>query len=167
MDIICSWNVANSFIRLSFVEKNYINYEKLNYLIFLLYSNYLYNTGEKLFNEHFMKADKGFYLININSKFGVWGGQPIKGYASDAMGKVKYVSNNDIFNRCLIYIWNLYKNMSATELLLFLENNYPCLKKKPCTVINDIDILNDEININEKVLEKAKGYRKILQKSNS
>jgi len=56
--------------------------------------------------------------------------------------------------------------MSAAELLLFLENNYPCLKKKPCTVINDIDILNNEININEKLLDSDKGYRKILQKNN-
>jgi len=166
MNIICSWHVANSFIKLSFTEKNYVNYEKLNYLIFLLYSNYLYNTGEKLFTEQFMKADKGFYLFNIYSKFGSWGKDAIKGYAHDAMGKVKYISDNDIFDKCILYIWNLYKNMSAIELLLFLENNYPCLKKKPRTVIKDIDILNDEININEKMLENAKGYRKILQINN-
>lgn len=166
MNILCSWHVANSFIKLSFTEKIYINYEKLNYLIFLLYSNYLYNTGEKLFNEYFMKADKGFYLINIYYKFGNWRNYAIKSYASDAMGKVKYISDNDIFDKSILHIWNLYKNMSATELLYFLENNYSCLNKQPGIVINDIDILNDEININEKLLENAKCYRKKFKKNN-
>jgi len=34
-----------------------------------------------------MKADKGFYLINIYSKFGSWREDAIRGYAHDVMGK--------------------------------------------------------------------------------
>ena len=55
--------------------------------------------------------------------------------------------------------------MSDTELLSFLKDNYLCLQIEPEFVINDIDILNDEIKINEKALEKAKYYKKTLSRN--
>lgn len=42
MNVICSWNVANGFIEKSYEDGIYITPQKLNYLIYLLYSDYLF-----------------------------------------------------------------------------------------------------------------------------
>ena len=46
--MISGWVVANSILKKSFEENIYITPLKLNYLVYLLYSNYLYNKNEKL-----------------------------------------------------------------------------------------------------------------------
>lgn len=165
MEIICSWNIANTFLKRAFEEKLYFTKYKLNYLIYLLYSHYLYNTGQKLFSEIFIKTNEGPVLVNIESKFGGFNNNVITKYARDSKGNI-YGIDGDTLKVSLDYIWNLYKYISDDELLNFLNNNYSFSNKRDDEIITDIDILENEIRINEKLLEKAKGYRKNLQRNN-
>ena len=121
MNIVCSWHVANTFIKKAFEEGIYFTPLKLNCLIYLLYSNYLYNTGKALFNEPFLKTSKGPILVNIEAKFGSFKERKIFEYAKDSTGTV-YLLSGDDFLASLLYIWNLYKNMSDIEMLTFLNN---------------------------------------------
>ena len=59
MNVVCGWNVANSILKKSFEEENYITPLKLNCLVYLLYSEYLYLNGDILCNELFVKTEFG------------------------------------------------------------------------------------------------------------
>lgn len=120
MEVICSWNIANVFLKKSFKEGIYIAPLKLNFLIYLLYSHYLYNTGEKLFSEFFIKTNEGPLLANIKAKIGNFNNNVITKYAKDAVGNT-YGVNGDMLKAILDFIWNLYKYMDDHELLLFLN----------------------------------------------
>lgn len=166
MNIICGWNVANSILIKSFKDKVYITPLKLNCLVYLLYSEYLYSTQETLFNETFMKADKGPILFSLYEKFASYKYDVIKRYATDAKSKITYVQNEK-FNECLNYIWEKYKNKSENDILLYLENGDRYNKKKTGCVIDKCDILNDIIEIKEKELEQARSYVRKLTPPNN
>lgn len=159
MNVICSWNVANSFIKKSFEERIYITPQKLNYLIYLLYSDYLFQTGEKLFNEEFIKTDKGPVLPNVEFKFGCFKNNVITEYATDAVGKI-FVVSSSFFEERLSLIWNRHKNVSDMEILNFINSTSTILEKENGDYLTDVEILDDEVKRNALSLEKAKLYRK-------
>ena len=48
MDIVCGRDIANSILKKSFEEEKYITPLKLNCLVYLLYTEYLYIDMEEL-----------------------------------------------------------------------------------------------------------------------
>lgn len=159
MNVICSWHVANGFMEKSFEERICITPQKLNHLIYLLYSDYLFQTGEKLFNEEFIKTDKGPILPNVEFKFGSFKNNVITGYAKDALGKI-FVVSSPFFKERLSLIWNRYKDMSDMEILNYINSTSTTLEKENKDHISDMEILEDEVKRNTLLLEKVKSYRK-------
>lgn len=94
MNVVCGWNVANSILKKSFEEENYITPLKLNCMVYLLYSEYLYLTGEKLFNEFFEKTKYGPVVPSIYSKFETLKNNVITRYAKDANDRIMFVRND-------------------------------------------------------------------------
>ena len=163
MNVICGWNVANSILIKSFNDKIYVTPVKLNCLIYLLYGEYLYTTGDTLFSELFTKTENGPVLTTVYQKFNSYGNKIIKNYAKDAKDKTIYVDNG-IFVKCLNYIWDRYKNMSLDDLLLYIETGYTYRNKSMYDTINNIDVLNDMIIKKENELERAREYMKKLKR---
>lgn len=162
MYVVCGWHVANSILIKSFEDKIYITPLKLSCLVYLLYSEYLYLTGEKLFNETFMKSSYGSpILTSIYEKFGVYGNNVIKSYAFDARGKITYVGN-ETFNECLTFVWEKFKNIPTVEVLSYLADGKQYSRRKPGFVLSELDALNDIITKRENELEVAKSNVKKL-----
>ena len=162
MNFTCGWYVANSILKRSFEDKIYITSLKLNCLLYLLYSDYLYRYGNKLFNELFVKTSIGPCIPSVCSKFDCFGNDVIDNYAKDAVGRVLVV-NGDNFNECLSYVWNTYKYMDDNEILDLVNNFNAVYKKKIDQCLNDVDILDDEIKRNNIILQRAKVYRKNMK----
>lgn len=146
--MISGWLVANSILKKSFEDNIYITPLKLNYLVYLLYSNYLYRTGENLFNEPFEKTYLGPVVPTVQFKFGSFKKNKIDEYAKDALGNIKYVKG-DMFDNILNYIWDTYKYMSDVEIFILINNGDFYSNKKIGEVLSDTDILEDEKNRNE------------------
>lgn len=164
MNIIYGCHIANSILKKSPEDKIYITPLKLNCLIYLLYSEYLYLTGESLFNETFIKTKKGPIVPSVYYKFISYENYIINNYIKDAKGKVIYVKDG-IFDECLIHIWGVFKNKSEYEMLSYIENGNEYSKKNNEEQLNDIDILKDILFRKEKELENAKSYIKKLTPS--
>ena len=166
MYIMRAWNIANSILIKSFKDKIYITPLKLNCLIYLLYGEYLYLTGEILFNDLIMKSDKGPLVFSIYEKFGSYRNDVIKRYARDAKDKIIY-AKSEKFDECLNYVWEKYKNKSEDEILSYIDGEYRYHNKQKGEGIEPRDILIDIIRIKVKDLERAKGYSKTLKLSNN
>ena len=166
MYIMRAWNIANSILIKSFNDKIYITPLKLNCLIYLLYGEYLYLTGEVLFNDLMMKSDKGPLAFSIYEKFGSYRNNAIKSYARDAKDKVIYAKSEKI-DECLNYIWEKYKNKTEDEILSYIDSEYRYHNKHKGEAIEPRDILIDTIRIKVKELGKAKVYSKTLKLSNN
>ena len=164
MNIICGWHIANSILIKSFKDKIYITPLKLNCLIYLLYSEYLYLTGEPLLSENFIKSKEGPIILSNYYKFNSYGDDIIETYAEDAKGKVTYVES-ELFNECLNYIWEVFKNKDEYDILSYIEDGNKYSKKNNKEQIEDIDILYDMISIKEEKLNDAKSYIKKLTPS--
>lgn len=161
MNIICGWRVANSILKKSFNDKDniFITPLKLNCLIYLLYSNYLYKTGVELFNESFFKTVNGPVLSSVEFKFGCFKNNVITKFAKDSLGKIFFVVGDE-FEKSLSYIWSSYKYMDDMEILDFVNNMDAIREKRVSDLIMVSDILDDEIKRNNKLLENAKMKKK-------
>ena len=62
MDVISGWHAANSILKKSFEEKNYVTLFKLNCLVYLIYSEYLYLHGE----EFSTNCETGWAVVTVN-----------------------------------------------------------------------------------------------------
>lgn len=159
MNIICGWYVANSILKKSFEEKNYITPLKLNSLVYLLSSEYLYLHGENLCNELFEKTKFGPVLPSIYFKFNSFKNGVITEYAKDATGKIMHI-NGIRFNECLSRIWETFKNVDDITILSYIENGKSYSKKEVDRTLTEREILVDEISRQEEKLERAKTYTK-------
>lgn len=163
MDIICGWHIANSILAKSFKDKIYIDYLKLNYLVYILYSDYLYWTGKKLSNETIVKRTNGPVMASIYQKFSCYGKDVIESYAKDARGSVRYVTN-ETFNDCLSHVWEKCKHKSNKDILSYIESGYGYSGKKIGEVLDEREMLKDVISRKEKELENAKeNYKRLAQ----
>lgn len=161
MNIVTGCVVANSILLKSFNEEVYIKPLKLNYLIYLLYSNYLYKTGEKLFTEPFVVTSRCPIVSSVHYKFSCFKNNVINKFSKDSMGNV-FCAQGEEYNKHLDEVWNKYKYYNEEELfnLINKENGaYYNAKVNKQNIIYDIDILDEMINKEEKVLKKAKEYR--------
>ena len=161
MEIICGWYVANSILKKSFEEKNYITPLKLNCLIYLLYSGYLYLNENRLFNEVCEKTKLGPIVPSIYYKFNIFGNKVITKYAKDAKGRIMGISS-DTFDECLSRVWEKFKNMDDGTILSYIESGCRYSKREIGEILTDVDMLIDEISRKEKELENAKSYIKKL-----
>lgn len=161
MDIICGWHVANSILKKSFNEEHYITPLKLNFLLYLLCSEYLYLNGTGLFNETFEKTKLGPVVPSVYYKFNSFGNKCITSYAQDASGKTEIV-NSEIFADCLSRVWEKFKNLDDYITLLYIESGSSYSEKNLGEILTETDILLDEISRKEEELENAKNYIKKL-----
>ena len=159
MNVVCGWNVANSILKKSFEEENYITPLKLNCMVYLLYSEYFYLTREKLFNEFFENTKYGPVVPSIYSKFGTLKNNVITRYAKDANDRIMFV-RDDKFEECVSHIWKKYKNFSDDTILFYVESGIAVSKKQYGELLSDSDILQTEIYRNEFELKQAKSYEK-------
>lgn len=159
MEVICGWHIANSILKKSFDDEIYITPLKLNCLVYLLYSKYLYLTGDKLFNEVFEKTKLGPIVPSIYSKFGTLKNNIITRYARESTGKIIYAKNNKL-DECLLQIWEKYKNVSDDTILLTALSGMYISKINYGELLKDNEILTDEIYRSEFELERAKNYKK-------
>ena len=149
--------IANSLLKKSFEEGISVNLLKLNYLVYLLYSDYLSKTGDKLFYESFINTAEGPTLLSLQAKFECFENKSIILFARDAVGNVKVICDDYLEER-LSYIWNTYKNLSSTEILHFLDKSEIFLNKEDNEPLSDEEILEDEAKRNEKGLTKIKKH---------
>ena len=161
MEIICGWHIANSILEKSFEEENYITQFKLNYLVYLLCSEYLYLWYEGPVNERFQKTETGPILPSIYAKFCSCKNKTITNYAKDASGKARGL-NGELFNDCLIRVWENYKNISDIEILSYIESGSGYARREIGDALTESDMLIDIISRKEEELENAKSYLKKL-----
>ena len=159
MNVVCGWYVANSILKKSFEEKNYITPLKPNSLVYLLSSEYLYLNGESLSNELFEKTKYGPVLPSIYFKFNSFGNRVITEYAKDATGKIIHI-NGIKFDESLLHIWEKFKNIDDSTIMSYIESGSNYSKKEMDRTISEREMLMDEIDRQEKTLEKAKVYTK-------
>nr|DAR80789.1 MAG TPA: hypothetical protein [Bacteriophage sp.] len=116
--MITSTNVANNFLERAFEEKITISPMKIQKLVYILYKEYLKETGNSLFSERFEAWQYGPVLPNIYSEFKGYGGKPITNYGLDAnknMLKVRLEQGTplyEIFNN----VWSRFKHRTGTYL---------------------------------------------------
>lgn len=161
MKIICGWHAANSILKKSFDEENYITIQKLNCLVYLLYSEYLYLNGDGLFNEVCQKTEFGPVIPSIYYKFNSFENKVINKYGRDASGKIEGISGS-AFDECLCHMWKKFKNIDDDIILLYIEEGNSYSRKKIGEILTETDMLLDEISRKEKELENAKKYIKKL-----
>jgi len=162
MEVICGWYIANSILKKSFEEKNYITPSKLNSLVYLLSSEYLYLNGESLSNELFEKTKHGPVIPSIYFKFNSFGNRVITEYAKDSTGKIIHI-NGMKFDECLSHIWEKFENIDDVTILSYIESGRGYSKKEVDTTISEREMLMDEISRQEEKLEKAKSYTKKIK----
>ncbi|MBQ3021488.1 MAG: hypothetical protein IJD92_04635 [Bacilli bacterium] len=153
--------VANSILKKSFEEYILLTPLKLNFLIYFLYRDYLFNYNSCLFSERFTLTKSGPILYSIFNKFGNQN-KNILTFGRNALKEVS-VANGKSYSILLDYVWNKYKNYSELELfdIISRENSaYLNSIKSGEKFLLDKYILDEAINIHEKVLLKAKELRK-------
>lgn len=164
MEIICGWHAANSILEKSFKEENYITLLKLNYLVYILCSEYLYLNGAGLFSEVCEKTELGPVVPSIYYKFNSFRNKVITEYGKDASGKIKGISSDE-FDECLSYVWEKFKNMDEDTTLSYIESGSCYSRKELGEILTKTDMLMDEISRREEELENAKSYIKKLSQS--
>ena len=144
--IVSGYSVANAILK-RVENKVLITPIKLHSLIYLVYANYLYLTGEKLFNEIFTVENNIPIIPSVLYKFYSCN-KYIRGFALDALDHL-YMVKGDVFDTCLDNICRKYILYSDKELIdiINLEDTFR---------LSDEDILLNESNRNGKTLRKAK-----------
>lgn len=144
--ILSGYAVANAILK-RVENKVLITPIKLHSLVYLVYANYLYLTGEKLFNETFIVKDNVPILPSVSYKFYSCK-EYINGFALDALGHL-YLVKGDVFDTCLNNVCRKYILYLDKELIdiINLEDTFR---------LSDEDILLNESNRNGKTLRKAK-----------
>lgn len=161
MNAICILNAANNILNRSFKEGIGITNFKLNYLLYLLFSEYYYNTKKKVFQSNFVKTKYGPIDESVYCIFASYKDNVIKNYACDSQGIAKGIKDYE-FNECLSIIWNRYKWYDEEEILSIIKEGIEYKKCNEYEIIPEVKILIDEISRKEKALENAKKYVKKL-----
>lgn len=108
--------LANNFIMRALEENTSMSPMKLQKLIYLLYREYLRETGSRLFAEPFEAWQYGPVLSSVYDEFRPFGAKSINRFARNSAGEVYTVQEEGVFKRCFDTIWNKYANRSAWDL---------------------------------------------------
>ena len=145
--------LANSILEAAKAKNIKINCVKLNNLIYLVYTDYLYHTQTALFDEQFSLTHKGPILPSIYFEFNCYGDEEIKNYASDAKGNI-YTLHNESLDSIINYNLDLHGYSYVDELIEISKRR-----------INSRQYLQD--NNMKNYNEKAKVYALQLKKVES
>lgn len=108
--------LANAILKQAKEKNIKINSIKLNNLIYLIYTDYLYHTQTRLFNEQFSSSHKGPILPSVYFKFNCYGDEEIKTYASDSKGNI-YTAHNEMLDSIINYNLDLHGYSFEDELI--------------------------------------------------
>lgn len=130
--------LANSVLKKAREKNMKISPVKLYNLIYLVYSDYLYHTQKKLFNENFSSSYKGPILPSVYFKFNCYGDEEITTFASDAKGNI-YTVHNDMLDSIINLNLDLY-GYSYPEELIEVTKQKSNIRQK---FYNDVEISED------------------------
>ena len=104
---------ANNLIRRANEQAINLTSLKLQKLLYLLYTMYLYNTDESLFPDRFEAWQYGPVLTDIYNIFKIEGSNPITEMRPDGNGRILIVSEKGIFGDIFDNVWTKYARESA------------------------------------------------------
>lgn len=147
--MITALNVANNFLERSFEEKVNISPMKLQKLVYILYKEYLKETGYKLFSEKFEAWKYGPVLPNLYNEFKNFKANPITSYALNSDSSVTKIQMEEgtEFYKIFNYVWENYKNFSGLELSDYTHSANGAWKKSiknKTYILSDTDIKEEE-----------------------
>lgn len=142
--------LANSILKKAKEKNIKVNSIKLYNLIYLVYSDYLYHTGEKLFSEQFSTSHIGPILPSVYFKFNCYGDEVIKTFATDAKGNM-YTIHNNMLDSIINLNLDLY-GYSYPEELIEITKQRSNVRQK---FYNDVEISED---VKKRYLENQKVY---------
>lgn len=148
--------LANTILKQAKDKNIKINSIKLHNLIYLIYTDYLYHTQTKIFNEQFSLSHKGPILPSIYFAFNCYGDDEIKKYASDNDGNV-YTIHNDALDSIINSNLDLYA-YSYPEELIEVAKERSCVRQN---FYNNIDTSNND---KRRYIENQKVYTLQLKK---
>ena len=141
--------VANTILSTMNKKNIQITPSQLYSIIYLIYAEYLYLTGKKLFNELFEVTKEGPILPSVYFKFNSYGDKTIKSEAPDARNNVFLITDeNKVFNYCLnhvISLYELYYPQELNEIITKKNSAYDKAIKSNSKVLSDDDILKEFI----------------------
>lgn len=103
--------LANTILLRAFANNIPTPPDKLQTMIYLVYTGYLQETGERLFSESFKCLYSGPALNSVQTKFGCFDPQPIRNYATDAEGNVFTLDMS-----CLAHLEHIINDVTQTFL---------------------------------------------------
>jgi uncharacterized phage-associated protein len=143
---------ANNMIRRAVDQGINLTNLKLQKLLYLLYTRYMFDVKAALFPNRFEAWQYGPVLTDIYDIFKIEGASPITELRPDANGKIYIVSEKEMFGDCFDRIWSNYARKSASYLVSLThgdENpNYKTAWHKayeisPGAFLDDDDITED------------------------
>lgn len=115
-EVISPINVANNFLVRGMKTGVEINVLKLQRLVYLLYKDYLKETGNSLFTDTFETWKSGPIIPSIYNVFSPYGMKPIKSLAPNCVWKSYIVAEKGVFRSCIDCTWDKYSWCSAERL---------------------------------------------------
>lgn len=142
--------VANSILKKAEEKGMKITPVKLYNLIYLVYSDYLYHTQTKLFNEQFSPSYKGPILPSVYFNFNCYNDEEIVTFASDAKGNI-YTVHSSMLDSIINLNLDLY-GYSYSEEIIEVTKQRSNIRQK---FYNDVEISED---VKKRYLENQKVY---------
>ncbi|NYS33232.1 DUF4065 domain-containing protein [Streptococcus danieliae] len=147
--MITGVHVANTVLKRAFREKSDVTPMKLQKIVYIIYKNYLKETGKQLFLERFGAWRRGPVLPNIYSEFKQYRWNPITDYSRQNDGRVPVVKleTSPTFEKIFNNVWTKYKDVDAVELSEYTHLDGGAWKKaieNKTYILNDNDIMEEE-----------------------
>lgn len=147
--MVTALNVANTFLNKGFECDIDISPMKLQKLIFILYKEYLKETGMPLFHERFETWKYGPVIRDVYSAFSGNRSNAIRDYYRDIDGVVYIVDirGGSVIAKVFDRVWEKYKNYSGEVLSMFTHRRgtaWSKAKEKNSWCLNNEDIEAEE-----------------------
>ena len=165
---------ANTILKKAFDEGIKINFVELSYLIFLVQAKLLYKDYESnpemtigMLNENFYRTSKGPFLPSLAFYFRYFYQEQITDYIYfDESNYFTIGTEYDLektFHSVLDEVLSSYEFLNEKTLELELRGNYPsAFSITGNEEIETIDILNDEIILQKKLLKDKKRKNRLI-----
>lgn len=110
--------VANNILKRAFEENIPVTPMKLQKLLYLVFKQYLKDTGQILFSESFMAWRYGPAVESVYDEFKTYHADPITEYSKDSKGNSYIVDENACppFLLAIDTIWERYKTYNGIQL---------------------------------------------------
>lgn len=133
--------LANTILKLSFDEQNFITPMKLQKLLYFTYKQHLQKYEEKLFIEPFMKWKYGPVLESVYNMYSRYGSNPITHFCYTSIHNTTIVDMNVDSNvrESILSSWIKYRNYDAWDLSALTHQENTAWSKADY-MLNDEDI---------------------------